>query len=443
MRKTALRNATIVNEGQILQGDLLITGDRIERIGTIDTAVDENIDLKGDFLLPGVIDDQVHFREPGMTHKANIATESKAALAGGVTSFMEMPNTNPPALTQDKLEEKYLIAAGSSYTNYSFFMGVSNDNYEEVMNTDPSQVCGVKIFMGSSTGNMLVDNENQLEKIFSNTPMLIATHCEDETTILQNTAFFQDIYGDDIPFVLHPDIRSRQACYLSSSLAISLARKHGSRLHLLHISTADEVRLFDNSVPLAEKNITTEVCVHHLTFDSRDYKTQGGLIKCNPAIKRPHDRHALWEALLDDRLDIVATDHAPHTIEEKTNPYVKCPSGLPLVQHSLVQMLEHVHEGRLTLTQLVHKMSHAPAVCFRIRDRGYIREGYKADLVQVSRQDPWKVDKSNILYKCGWSPFEGKEFQSRVQRTFLNGRLAYESGLFGKELAGERLLFET
>lgn len=441
MRKTALRNATIVNEGMITEGDILISGDRIEQIGSIGGEADVEIDLQGDYLLPGVIDDQVHFREPGMTHKANIASESKAALAGGVTSFMEMPNTKPPALTQEKLEEKYQIAASSSYTNYSFFMGVSNDNYEEVMNTDPERVCGVKIFMGSSTGNMLVDNEKQLDRIFSSTPMLIATHCEDEATILQNTAFFRDVYGDDIPIVLHPDIRSRQACYLSSSFAVSLARKHGSRLHILHISTAEEVRLFDNTIPLSNKKITSEVCVHHLTFDSRDYKDKGGLIKCNPAIKRPHDRKALWAGLLDDSLDIIATDHAPHTSEEKDNPYTKCPSGLPLIQHSLVQMLEHAHNGMLSVPQVVHKMAHAPALCFKLKDRGFVREGYKADLVQVARHDPWTVQEDNVLYKCGWSPFDGKEFQSRVKRTFINGNMAFSEGRFRKELAGQRLLF--
>lgn len=442
MRKTALRNATIVNEGSIIEGDLLIAGDHIERIGPFDVEVDEEIDLDGDYLLPGVIDDQVHFREPGMTHKATIATESKAALAGGVTSFMEMPNTKPPALSQERLEEKYQIAAENSFTNYSFFMGVSNDNYEEVMKTDPQTVCGIKIFMGSSTGNMLVDSENQLERIFSHTPMLIATHCEDESTILHNTEFFQGIYGDEIPFVLHPDIRSRQACYISSSFAISLARKHRSRLHILHISTADELLLFDNTVSLSDKKITSEVCVHHLTFDSRDYRDKGGLIKCNPAIKRPHDRKALWAGLLDDRLDIIATDHAPHTAGEKNNPYGKCPSGLPLVQHSLVQMMEHVHDDFLTLPQLVHKMSHAPAICFRIRGRGFIREGYKADLVQVSNQNPWVVNSSNILYKCGWSPFDGKKFQSRVIRTFINGHLAYDQDQFSGELSGQRLRFD-
>lgn len=441
MRKTALRNAKIVNEGQITEGDVLLVDNRIERIGSFDVKADEEIDLHGDFLMPGVIDDQVHFREPGMTHKACIATESKAALAGGVTSFMEMPNTKPPALTQEKLEEKYQIAAQSSFTNYSFFMGVSNDNYDEVMRTDPKTICGIKIFMGSSTGNMLVDDEHQLSRIFRDTPMLIATHCEDEETVRRNTRFFQDIYGDDIPFVLHPDIRSRQACYISSSFAISLAKKHNTRLHILHITTADEVPLFENSIPLKDKKITSEVCVHHLTFDSEDYEEKGGLIKCNPAIKRPHDQKALWAGLLDDRLDIIATDHAPHTAEEKDNPYMKCPSGLPLVQHTLVQMMEHYKVGKITLPRLVHKMAHAPAICFKISDRGFIREGYKADLVQVSENQPWTVDPSNLLYKCGWSPFEGKSFQSKVVRTFINGNLSYDQGKFSDQLTGQRLQF--
>lgn len=442
MRRTALRNAKIVNEGQIMEGDVLLQGDRIERIGTFDAEVDEEIDLGGDYLLPGVIDDQVHFREPGLTHKASIASESRAALAGGVTSFMEMPNTIPPALTQEKLEEKYQIAVDSSFTNYSFFMGVSNDNYDEVMRTDHNQVCGIKIFMGSSTGNMLVDDEKQLGRIFRDSPMLIATHCEDEETVRRNTRFFQDIYGDNIPFELHPDIRSRQGCYLSSSFATSLARKYGTRLHILHITTADELTLFDNSIPLKDKKITSEVCVHHLTFDSEDYEEKGGLIKCNPAIKRSHDRNALWAGLLDDRLDVIATDHAPHTAEEKDNPYMTCPSGLPLIQHSLVQMMEHCKSGRLTLPQLVNKMAHAPAICFRIKDRGYIREGYKADLVQVAENHPWTVDSTNILYRCGWSPFEGKEFRSKVIRTFLNGHLAYDQGNFSDHLYGQRLQFD-
>lgn len=441
MKKTAIRNAKVVNEGQIWEGDILIEGDRIARIGSFDVEPEEDVDLAGDLLLPGVIDDQVHFREPGMTHKANIQSESAAAVAGGTTSFMEMPNTVPPALTQELLQEKYLIAEKTSAANYSFFMGVSNDNYEEVMRTDGASVCGLKIFMGSSTGNMLVDDENQLTRIFKNTPLLIATHCEDEATIRENQAFFQDLYGEDIPFDLHPDIRSRKACYLSSGFAVSLARKYNTRLHILHISTAEEPALFDTGIPLREKRITSEVCVHHLTFDSNDYAVQGGWIKCNPSIKRPHDREALWKALLEDRLDVIATDHAPHTIDEKTSPYGACPSGLPLIQHSLVQMLEFSLAGKIPLVRVVEKMAHAPAECFRISDRGYIREGYKADLVQVAENRPWRVSQDNILYRCRWSPFEGKSFQHRVMRTWVNGQLAYAEGKVTGVKAGERLRF--
>lgn len=440
MRSTALRNAKIVNEGRIFEGDVLIKGDRIHRIGVFDQNPEIEIDLNGDYLLPGVIDDQVHFREPGLVHKADIESESRAALAGGVTSFMEMPNTRPPTLTQEKLEEKYQRAGQVSFTNYSFFMGVSNDNYDEVMKTDGSSVCGIKIFMGSSTGNMLVDSDVQLEKIFRSTPLLIATHCEDEQMVKENEQFFHKIYGDHIPFELHPEIRSRQACYISSSHAIELARKYGSRLHILHISTADEIRLFDATIPLADKKITAEVCVHHLTFDSMDYPGKGGDIKCNPAIKQPFDRNALWTGLLNGQLDIVATDHAPHTRDEKDNPYMKCPSGLPLVQHSLVQMLQHADDGRIDLSTVVDKMAHAPAVCFRLQDRGFIREGYKADMVQVSRSS-WQVDSSNILYKCGWSPLEGMIYNYRVQRTFVNGHLGYDQGQFSIHRAGERLVF--
>lgn len=441
MSKTGIRNAKLVNEGRILEGDLLIENDRISRIGSFDVKTDHEIDLRGDFLMPGAIDDQVHFREPGMTHKACIQTEARAAVAGGVTSFMEMPNTKPPALTQEALAEKYAIAARTSVANYSFFMGVSNDNYEEVMRTDGRKICGIKIFMGSSTGNMLVDDEAQLTRIFKNTPLLIATHCEDEATVRENTAFFEKLYGAAIPFELHPDIRSRQACYLSSHFASSLARKYGTRLHILHITTAEEPALFDNTLPLDQKKITSEVCVHHLTFDSNDYAEKGGWIKCNPAIKRPYDRKALWEALLDDRLDVIATDHAPHTRSEKDHPYLQCPSGLPLVQHSLVQMLDFAKEGRISPERVVEKMAHAPAVCFRIEERGYLREGYKADLVQVT-EDPWTVSSENILYRCGWSPFEGKTFQHRIRRTWINGQLAFEDGLIHDHVRGERLHFD-
>lgn len=441
MTKTAIRNAKLVNEGQIWEGDLLIENDRIVRIGTFDVDADQEIDLNGDLLLPGVIDDQVHFREPGMTHKASIQTESAAAVAGGTTSFMEMPNTRPPALTQEMLQEKYMIAENTSVANYSFYMGVSNDNYDEVMRTDGASVCGLKIFMGSSTGNMLVDDESQLTRIFKNSPLLIATHCEDESTIRENNEFFQNLYGDAIPFDLHPDIRSRKACYLSSAFAVSLARKYGTRLHILHISTAEELGLFEKGIPLKDKRITSEVCVHHLTFDSNDYADQGGWIKCNPAIKRPYDKNALWKALLEDRLDVIATDHAPHTIEEKSAPYTQCPSGLPLIQHSLVQMLEFVCEDKISLTRVVEKMAHAPAECFQIAERGYIREGYKADLVQVAVNRPWRVQQDNILYRCRWSPFEGKSFQHQVIRTWVNGQVVFSDGKVTGTKSGERLRF--
>jgi len=441
MTKTAIRNAKLVNEGQIWEGDLLIENDRIVRIGTFDVDADQEIDLNGDLLLPGVIDDQVHFREPGMTHKASIQTESAAAVAGGTTSFMEMPNTRPPALTQEMLQEKYMIAENTSVANYSFYMGVSNDNYDEVMRTDGASVCGLKIFMGSSTGNMLVDDESQLTRIFKNSPLLIATHCEDESTIRENNEFFQNLYGDAIPFDLHPDIRSRKACFLSSAFAVSLARKYGTRLHILHISTAEELGLFEKGIPLKDKRITSEVCVHHLTFDSNDYADQGGWIKCNPAIKRPYDKNALWKALLEDRLDVIATDHAPHTIEEKSAPYTQCPSGLPLIQHSLVQMLEFVCEDKISLTRVVEKMAHAPAECFQIAERGYIREGYKADLVQVAVNRPWRVQQDNILYRCRWSPFEGKSFQHQVIRTWVNGQVVFSDGKVTGTKSGERLRF--
>lgn len=441
MTKTAIRNAKLVNEGQIWEGDLLIENDRIVRIGTFDVDADQEIDLNGDLLLPGVIDDQVHFREPGMTHKASIQTESAAAVAGGTTSFMEMPNTRPPALTQEMLQEKYMIAENTSVANYSFYMGVSNDNYDEVMRTDGASVCGLKIFMGSSTGNMLVDDESQLTRIFKNSPLLIATHCEDESTIRENNEFFQNLYGDAIPFDLHPDIRSRKACYQSSAFAVSLARKYGTRLHILHISTAEELGLFEKGIPLKDKRITSEVCVHHLTFDSNDYADQGGWIKCNPAIKRPYDKNALWKALLEDRLDVIATDHAPHTIEEKSAPYTQCPSGLPLIQHSLVQMLEFVCEDKISLTRVVEKMAHAPAECFQIAERGYIREGYKADLVQVAVNRPWRVQQDNILYRCRWSPFEGKSFQHQVIRTWVNGQVVFSDGKVTGTKSGERLRF--
>ncbi|GAA5222106.1 dihydroorotase [Membranihabitans marinus] len=448
MSTIGLRNAKIVNEGKITTGDLLIENDRISIIGSFSKAVDVDIDLEGDYLLPGVIDDQVHFREPGMEWKANIYSESRAALAGGVTSFMEMPNTKPPAITQSLLEDKYQIAKRSSAVNYSFFMGVSNDNLEEVLATDPKTVCGLKIFMGSSTGNMLVDDMEQLEKVFAQANMLIATHCENEYTIRANTAFFQSIYGEDIPFELHPAIRSRQACYLSSQQAVELAQRHNARLHILHISTADELYLFRNDIPLEEKRITAEVCVHHLSFNSNEYSTLGGKIKCNPAIKHEFDQRALLQGLMDDKLDIVATDHAPHTKEEKDNNYSHCPSGLPLVQHSLIGMVDLFDRGLLqdsideAMPFIVRKMSHAPAICFDVAERGFIREGYKADLVQLSTKTPQIIQSDNIRYHCQWSPFEGRTFKSKVLRTFINGKLAYDNDKIVDDQSGERLTFD-
>ena len=391
--------------------------------------------------MPGVIDDQVHFREPGLTHKADIASESRAAIAGGTTSFMEMPNTKPAALTQEELQKKYVRASQVSPANYSFFMGASNENVEHVLKTDPANVCGVKIFMGSSTGNMLVDDEKTLENLFSKVPMLIATHCEDEMTIRKNLEIYKERYGENIPFSAHPEIRNVEACYKSSSLAVRMAKKYDTRLHILHISTAKELDLFTNAIPLEEKRITSEVCVHHLYFDADHYETLGSKVKCNPAIKEKSNKEALMQALLDDRLDIIATDHAPHTIEEKNNAYLQAPSGLPLVQHSLNMMLDFYQQGVISLEKVVEKMSHTPAVCFNVAERGYIREGYFADLVLVDMESKWTVNKDNILFKCGWSPLEGKEFNNKVLKTFVNGHAAYEDGRINEDLHGMRLKF--
>jgi dihydroorotase len=438
------RNARLVNRGKTVEGDLLVRDGRIHLIGpslALPPGCPET-DLRGNYLLPGVIDDQVHFREPGLTHKGRIYTESRAAVAGGTTSFMEMPNTNPQALTQELLEDKYAIAARDSPANYSFFMGASNNNLEEVLRTDPQRVCGVKIFMGSSTGNMLVDNPSVLEQLFSRCPMLIATHCEDEATIRANTALWQERYGEDIPMVEHPLIRSREACYLSSSMAVGLARKYGTRLHILHISTAEETHLFDNSLPLREKRITSEACVHHLHFTAADYDRLGSLIKCNPAIKDRADREAIWAAVLDDRIDIIATDHAPHTWEEKQGPYLQAPSGLPLVQHSLVMILQEVHAGRLSMERMVQKMSHAPAECFRLQERGYLDEGSWADLVVLDPDAEWSVTKDNLHYHCGWSPLEGETMRGKVLQTWVNGHLAYDQGQIVARQSGMRLDFE-
>lgn len=443
MRYKLLKGGTLINRGKMFQADILIDRDRIALIApSIDHPGAEEYNVEGKWILPGVIDDQVHFREPGLTHKANIATESRAAVAGGVTSFMEMPNTVPSALTQELLQDKYDIAHKSAYCNYSFFMGAGNDNLEEVLKTDPKNVCGVKIFMGSSTGNMLVDNRETLEGLFSKVNMLIATHCEDEATIRANMEKFKAEYGDKLTASHHPLIRNVEGCYLSSSMAVKLAKKYNTRLHILHISTAKELELFDNTVPLRNKRITSEVCVHHLTFSADDYAVLGNKIKCNPAIKSKENREALMPALLDDRLDIIATDHAPHTIEEKGMAYSDAPSGLPLVQHALVMMLEHAKNGSLTPEKVVEKMCHAPAECFNLVDRGYLDEGKYADIVVVHPEKPWDVKKSNILYKCGWSPLEGRSFSTQVQKTFVNGELVFVGTEYVKQGAGKRLEFD-
>ncbi len=440
---TLIQNAQIVNEGSVFTGDVLIENNSIKQIAEkinppANTTV---IDAKGSYLIPGVIDDQVHFREPGLTQKANIATESKAAVAGGITSFIEMPNTIPQATTQELLEDKFVIASNSSYANYSFMFGGTNDNLEELLKTNPKNVAGIKLFLGSSTGNMLVDNEEVLENIFSSTKMLISVHCEDEATIRKNTAHYKAIYGDDIPLKFHPIIRSEEACYLSSSKAIELAKKTGARLHVFHLSTEKETHLFRNDIPLEEKQITAEVCVHHLWFSDEDYDTKGTHIKWNPAVKTADDRAGLWKALLDDRLDIIATDHAPHTLAEKDNVYTKAPSGGPLVQHALNAILEKVKDGTISIEKAVEKMCHNPAKIFKINNRGFIREGYYADLVLIDANKPNTVTKENILYKCGWSPFEGTEFSSTITHTFVNGNLMYDNGNFNEEIKGERLLF--
>ncbi len=437
-----IKNATVVNEGVSKIQDVLIKDGRIERI---DSNIEPTgnctvINAEGLHLLPGAIDDQVHFREPGLTHKATIGSEARSAVAGGVTSFMEMPNTNPAALTQELLEDKYRIASGTSIANYSFFMGVSNTNADEVLRTNEKKkdVCGVKIFMGSSTGDMLVDNYLTLGKLFSESELLIATHCEDENVINANKAKYPD--ADNASF--HPIIRNEEACFASSFSAVQLAKQHGTRLHILHISTARELQLFTNMMPLEDKRITSEVCVHHLHFTADDYARFGNLIKCNPAIKAAENKAALWEALLDDRLDIIATDHAPHTWEEKQQPYHKAPSGVPLVQHSLPLMLQYVKEGRISLEKVVEKMCHAPARCFQIAERGYIREGYHADLVLVNLNMPYTVSKENILYKCGWSPFEGHTFPATVHTTFVNGEKVYELGKVYDHVMGARMRFD-
>jgi dihydroorotase len=444
MTNYLIKQASVVNEGTSKVRDVLIKNGRIEKIAdSISSAPEvEEINAEGLLLLPGVVDDQVHFREPGLTHKAELFTESRAAVAGGITTYMEMPNTVPSTLTQGLLQQKYDRAAEVSLANYSFFMGASNDNLDEVLKTDPKTVCGIKVFMGSSTGNMLVDNETTLEGLFSACPMLIATHCEDEDTIKANSEVAQAKYGDNVPISEHPIIRNDDACYLSSSIAVGLAKKHGTRLHVLHISTEKEIALFDNSIPLKDKKITAEACVHHLTFNDSMYDEKGTLLKWNPAVKSEKDRQAVFHAVLNNNIDIIATDHAPHAWSEKQNKYFEAPSGGPLVQHALPTMLEHVKNSAITIERMVEKMCHAPADCFNLNERGYIREGYFADLVLVDQNDPWTVSKENILYKCGWSIFDGTTFSSSITHTFVNGRIAYKGGNIIEGKMGQRVNFQ-
>ena len=443
MNKKLIKKTRLVNEGQISEADVLIEGQRITKIaGSISASIaGEIIDANGAYLFPGIIDDQVHFREPGLTHKATIASESKAAIAGGITSFIEQPNTRPATTTIEKLEAKFAIAAKTSYANYSFMFGGANDNLEAIKKLDKNACAGVKLFLGSSTGNMLVDDETVLEQIFSSTPHVISAHCEDETTIKNNLETYKSIYGDNIPIKCHPIIRSEEACYLSSSKAIALAKKTGARLHIFHISTGKETQLFQNNIPLKEKKITAEVCLHHLWFTNEDYEKKGTLIKWNPAVKTAEDRETLWEALLDDRIDVIATDHAPHTLAEKQNPYTTAPSGGPMVQHLLPAMLEMYHQGKIRLEKIAEKLCHNPAILFQIKDRGYLREGYYADMVLVDLNNPWKVTKENILYQCGWSPLEETAFKSKITHTFVNGNLAYHQGNFSANNIVKRLEF--
>ncbi len=442
MSKVLIKNAKIVNENTIFESDILIEGEVISRIDFDITDADaEIINANGKYVLPGIIDDQVHFREPGLTHKGNIESESRAAVAGGITTFMEQPNTTPQTTTIEKLEEKFAMGKESSFANYSFLFGGTNDNLEELKKLDKNACSGVKLFLGSSTGNMLVDNEEVIEKIFSNTEMVISAHCEDEGTIKANLAKYKEEFGDDIPVKYHPIIRSTEACYLSSSKAINLAKKTGARLHVFHLSTGKETDLFRNDIPLEQKKITAEVCIHHLWFSDADYETKGTLIKWNPAVKTAEDRDQLWKALLDDRIDVIATDHAPHQLEEKSNVYTSAPSGGPLVQHALPAMLEKYHEGYISLEKIVEKMCHNPAKLFQIKQRGFVKEGYYADLVIADLNNKWQVSKNNIAYKCGWSPFEGTSFKSSITHTFVNGHLAYENGNFSKKKNAKRLTF--
>ena len=442
MKSIVIKAATIVNENTQFTADVLIRDGLIDRIDKqIGSKAGKEINAEGLYLFPGCIDDQVHFREPGLTHKADIYTESRAAVAGGITSFMEMPNTVPNTLTQELLADKYDIASKRSLANYSFYMGASNDNIDEVLRTDTANVCGVKVFMGSSTGNMLVDDPTTLENIFSKSPMLVATHCEDEATIRANMEHYRQLYGENITVAMHPKIRSEEACYLSSSLAVELAKKYGTRLHILHISTEKETWLFDNSIPLKDKKITAEACIHHLWFTDKDYETKGNFIKWNPAVKTEKDRDGILKAVLDDRIDVIATDHAPHTFEEKSQSYLKAPSGGPLVQHALPAMLQLHHAGKITLEQIVQKMAHNVADCFQVEKRGYIREGYWADLALVDLNSRWTVNKNNILYKCKWSPFEGMAFRSKIVSTIVSGNVVWENGGLIDGIAGKRLRF--
>lgn len=446
MSSILIKNATIVNEGTTSRKDLLIKEELISAIGTSDEwdipPGASVIEARGLLLLPGIIDDQVHFREPGLTHKGDIFSESRAASAGGITSFMDMPNTIPQTVTIEALDEKYRLGAENSLINYSFTIGATNDNIDEIMRVDPTMVCGIKIFMGSSTGNMLVDNEKALRELFRRAHMPVSAHCEDEPTIRKNTEIQRKIYGENIPVHLHPLIRSREACFISSSYAVNLAKEYNTRLHVFHLSTADEMKLFSNKSPLSEKRITGEVCVHHLWFTDSDYETLGTRIKWNPAIKTRYDREALLEGVLSDRIDVIATDHAPHTIEEKSNTYFKAPSGGPLVQHSLVIMLELWHRKVISIEKIVEKMCHNPAILFNIKKRGFIREGYKADICLVDPDSPWTVSRENILYKCGWSPFEETTLRSKVVKTIVNGTIVYDEGQIKEDYRGQRLMFE-
>lgn len=447
MKKLYIANGLIVNEGRSVTGSILTEGNSIREIFTgsdrpIHIQGAETIDATGMFVLPGVIDDQVHFREPGLTHKGDFASESAAAVAGGITSVMEMPNTVPQTITMDLLKQKHKMASLSSMTNYSFYLGATNDNIEEIRNADPAIVCGIKVFMGASTGNMLVDNEESLRKIFGSSSLPVACHCEDEPTIRANLQAYTEEYGDEMPFEYHPLIRSREACLKSSSLAVRLAREYGTRLHILHLSTEEEMSLFDNSAPLSEKRITAEVCVHHLWFSDSSYREKGAFIKWNPAIKKESDRKALIDAVNSDSIDIIATDHAPHTLEEKSAPYTKAPSGGPLVQHSLVAMLELWYQGHFTIEKVVEKMCHNPAILFQIEKRGFLREGYYADIVIVDPASKWRVSDKNILYKCGWSPFEGYRFRSEVKTTIVNGNIVWNNGKFSDEINSMPLTFD-